>query len=625
MLFWAITATAAIGLVSLYRIGILSPLNAGWCAAIVILAVYAERHWGAGRRKLIQELEYSIQEIRQVGVQLSVEELAAADRFFAHSPLLEELWRRYKVYADSGSRLPDPRDFFSRSALCQQDAGNRFARLVPGALTGLGILGTFFGLVLGLYQMNLDTTEALRRSIHTITSGMQTAFITSIAGILFSLAYSYDDQQLDNKVLAAISKFQEAISSMVPHTTEYSLLERLVVTQEKQLEQFQTFASDVLIPEIVNRLGKAISEAVEPYMAQTAKVFEEFTEGSSRVQIEGMTKMAERFNASLNEATQEQLDALRRTIQETVEWQKATRDELKALVGELIAGAEEQRKNLAVSLELVERIQAQVPVCERLQGLLGRLSEDMAQSAAAMSSVAPNVMELHRSTEEMAKMHGELEEHLSELVGEVADSVRTQQETISSSLELASKLQSQVPVFTGLQEALAGLAGDVTSSAQSLSDALTNLQAIHGRIGESLAVASQMQEQLSAAQEGYRQGLQQELEEMRRFWGSAARDLRDLQEELSAGIQSFTKQLHGGLEYSLSQFDSLLSDVTGRLGAVISAVRDSVENIPDEMDRVERALSDLGETLEIAVAEFGDRLGANSEVEEQVGVDAEIS
>ena len=99
----------------------------------------------------------------------------------------------------------------------------------------------------------------------------------------------------------------------------------MVVTQEKQLEQFQTFASDVLIPEIVNRLGKAISEAVEPYMAQTAKVFEEFTEGSSRVQIEGMTKMAERFNASLNEATQEQLDALRRTIQETVEWQKATR------------------------------------------------------------------------------------------------------------------------------------------------------------------------------------------------------------------------------------------------------------------------------------------------------------
>ena len=299
---------------------------------------------------------------------------------------------------------------------------------------------------------------------------------------------------------------------------------------------------------------------------------------------------------------------------------KGDEDELKALVGELIAGAEEQRKNLAVSLELVERIQAQVPVCERLQGLLGRLSEDMAQRVQCRSSI---VMELHRSTEEMAKMHGELEEHLSELVGEVADSVRTQQETISSSLELASKLQSQVPVFTGLQEALAGLAGDVTSSAQSLSDALTNLQAIHGRIGESLAMASQMQEQLSAAQEGYRQGLQQELEEMRRFWGSAARDLQDLQEELSAGIQSFTKQLHGGLEYSLSQFDSLLSDVTGRLGAVISAVRDSVENIPDEMDRVERALSDLGETLEIAVAEFGDRLGANSEVEEQVGVDAE--
>ena len=126
--------------------------------------------------------------------------------------------------------------------------------------------------------------------------------------------------------------------------------------------------------------------------------------------------MAERFNASLNEATQEHMDALCRTIQETVEWQKATRDELKALVGELISGAEEQRKNLAVSLEQVERIQAQVPVCERLQGLLGRLSEDMAHGSRHVQCRS-NVMELHRSTEEMAKMHGELEEHLSELVG----------------------------------------------------------------------------------------------------------------------------------------------------------------------------------------------------------------
>ena len=114
MLFWAITATAAIGLVSLYRIGILSPLNAGWCAAIVILAVYAERHWGAGRRTLIQELEYSIQEIRQAGVQLSVERTRCGGSIFAHSPL-EELWRRYKVYADSGADCRSE-NFFSQGA-----------------------------------------------------------------------------------------------------------------------------------------------------------------------------------------------------------------------------------------------------------------------------------------------------------------------------------------------------------------------------------------------------------------------------------------------------------------------------------------------------------------------------
>ncbi|NLM39350.1 MAG: hypothetical protein GX205_04785, partial [Firmicutes bacterium] len=320
-----------------------------------------------------------------------------------------------------------------------------------------------------------------------------------------------------------------------------------------------------------------------------------------------------------------QLDALRRTIQETVEWQKATRDELKALVGELIAGAEEQRKNLAISLELIERIQSQVPVFETFQGILGRLSEDMAQSAVALSGITSNVVNLHTSSEQMARVHGELERQLSELVREVADSVTTQQETIDSSLELASKLESKVPVFTGLQESLAALAADIAKSADSLSHALASLQEIHGRIDGSLTRAMQVQEQLSAAHEEYRNTLQQELDEMKTFWATAAQDLRELQKELSSGVQDFTRHLHDGLRYSIGQFDNLLTDVTGRLSTVINAVKDSVENIPDEMDRVERALSDLRKTLEMVAAGLDGRLGANREVEERPSIEAEVS
>ena len=55
--------------------------------------------------------------------------------------------------------------------------------------------------------MNLDTTEALRRSIHD--NIWHADSLHHVYSRHSSLAYSYDDQQLDNKVLAAISKFKK--------------------------------------------------------------------------------------------------------------------------------------------------------------------------------------------------------------------------------------------------------------------------------------------------------------------------------------------------------------------------------------------------------------------------------
>lgn len=334
MCFWIGVVVLCILAISLYAYQILSWFNALYSGAIAIGALGAGQYWGAQRRNVIQELQHSSRQIMQGDVQLEVDSLLTADRFFADSEILGELWNSYKASAGSGARigLPDPKEVFSKRALCQRDDGSRFARLMPGALTGAGILGTFIGLVSGLYQMNLDTAEALQESIHTLTAGMQTAFITSIVGIGCSLAYSYFDQKLDNQVLTAIGDFHSALSYLVPHTTEYSLLETLAVTQQQQLADFKTFASDTLVDVVVGGFRQAMTEIVAPHMQRTTDIFEDFTKGSSEIQVQGMREMAELFNASLNQATQEQMAALANSIEDMVEWQELIRTELAALV-----------------------------------------------------------------------------------------------------------------------------------------------------------------------------------------------------------------------------------------------------------------------------------------------------
>lgn len=64
---------------------------------------------------------------------------------------------------------------------------NRFLNFLdyaPSLLTSLGILGTFTGIVIGLFEFNITDIDS---SISLLLDGLKTAFITSILGITLSL------------------------------------------------------------------------------------------------------------------------------------------------------------------------------------------------------------------------------------------------------------------------------------------------------------------------------------------------------------------------------------------------------------------------------------------------------
>ena len=62
--------------------------------------------------------------------------------------------------------------------------GRDFVEQAPGFLTSLGILGTFIGIIIGLYEFSL---EEIDRSIADLMAGLKTAFITSVIGLALSL------------------------------------------------------------------------------------------------------------------------------------------------------------------------------------------------------------------------------------------------------------------------------------------------------------------------------------------------------------------------------------------------------------------------------------------------------
>ena len=81
---------------------------------------------------------------------------------------------------------------------------------IPGTLTGLGILGTFVGLLLGLRNISFVTVEAALGSVQSILAGIDTAFYTSIAGVILSILFN-----IINNVLRNIMNRETGIFSML--------------------------------------------------------------------------------------------------------------------------------------------------------------------------------------------------------------------------------------------------------------------------------------------------------------------------------------------------------------------------------------------------------------------------
>ena len=82
-------------------------------------------------------------------------------------------------------------DDFVNDALINKASLNHFNAIIPGTLTGLGILGTFIGLSLGLSSFSGDDIYTISDNVGPLLSGMKVAFHTSVYGIFFSLIFTF--------------------------------------------------------------------------------------------------------------------------------------------------------------------------------------------------------------------------------------------------------------------------------------------------------------------------------------------------------------------------------------------------------------------------------------------------
>jgi hypothetical protein len=166
-------------------------------------------------------------------------------------------------------------EVFNVKSLAHGLVGNRFLLSTPAILTGLGVLGTFIGLQIGIGSLELDASqiENLDKSIAPIIKGCSVAFATSVWGVLCSLLFTIADKGLEWTALGGIRKLQYQLDSLIPrYTPEESMidLQRASVQTESILKGLAVAIGEEM-QKAMNRLGSSITEAVKDSLGNNAQ------------------------------------------------------------------------------------------------------------------------------------------------------------------------------------------------------------------------------------------------------------------------------------------------------------------------------------------------------------------
>ncbi|MGU5592426.1 hypothetical protein ACV1C6_03515 [Aeromonas sanarellii] len=228
-----------------------------------------------------------------------------------------------------------------------------FVNYVPTLLTTAGIFGTFLGIVMGLLDFNQNNIEA---SIPPLLEGLKTAFITSLAGILFSLVF---------KTLSTFSFLKpKLVEESVTHATPEAILGamqaqviEIIALKEAMTgnEESTLFGQLKILRGDINDNAKLSLNSSITQAEKNQHNFEAFSEklwlklqgfadtlskSATEQVIEALKQVIVDFNNKITEQFGENFKHLNEAVHKLVEWQDNYKQQLDQMQQQYARGVE---------------------------------------------------------------------------------------------------------------------------------------------------------------------------------------------------------------------------------------------------------------------------------------------
>jgi hypothetical protein len=374
--------------------------------------------------------------------------------------------------------------FFSEQALVDTPLKTSFYKHLPGILTGLGIIGTFSGLIVGLIRFEVSgDADKVRASLNGLIQSVGYSFVVSATAITLAMIFIWVEKSLVTACYRKVESLCQLIDSLFDTGAGEEYLARLVVAAETSAEHSLTIKDS-----LVTDLRQVFTELFTQQMKASALL----NKNLSATIAQGITKSIEepmgRISMAVEKASTNQGEAVNKVLTDALagfssQMQGMFGNQFHEM-GDILKSTAEAIQGAALQVSrCVETMQAtgkdtELAMAQRLNSAVNSLDERQKIMDRSMSVFVEKTSEVNTSqtdaTRNMQSILTDMGERMAGIVNQIETQSRhTAQEYEARQDRLAEQSVSIMGEITSQLRTLAGemrLAGEVTrDSAANLS------------------------------------------------------------------------------------------------------------------------------------------------------------
>ena len=402
----------------------------------------------------------------------------------------------------------------------------RMLDTAAGTLVGLGLLGTFLGLTIGIAGFDSSNSSNIQGSIQNLLGGMGTAFSTSLVGMLCSLIYTAFDKTIRNKV-------QRNIHTLTDRHDDHYYIDDIALQELNQKNLVNTLISAVQ-SELDSKLMYS-SEQGERITVGNAirEILTENTEQSKALKSFS-TDLALELNNGFDEVLSRQMQQKILPLMENVDTTtKAIVEHIDSMAAQVASPATDMIQNVVSELK-----NSMASIVEEFKtGLSGTATNELETLAAQLGTATQAMADFPKNMENISST---LQVTIEEVKGAITEISNTSANANSTAMQ---QMQEQITFATGaISTAISevkDVMGGITKNSQEQSDQM---------ISKMADAAEKMGAFLSGTISSLSSSVQESIRGITDEVNSKQADLLALQEDTTSQTKKLLDTFNVGLE-----------------------------------------------------------------------------